>query len=112
MFQSRLRLGKAHPKVTSSYNLDRLAITFDSPTLGRPRRPALAGDLGPTTGPGQLIDEHVNLGDAAGAPNPGQKAMTVVTLLLAGRRLNRRHRRIAHGSGGCGAMSTSCGAVD
>lgn len=70
--------------MTSSHNLDRLAISFDSPSLVAQAGLLLPGTLAQRLGLRQLIDEHVNLGDAAGAANSGRKAVTVVASLLAG----------------------------
>ena len=69
--------------MTSSH-LDRLAVTFDSPTLVSNAGLLLPAILGQRLGLADLVQRHVKLGEAAGAPNPGAKAMTVMASLLAG----------------------------
>jgi len=69
--------------VTSSH-LDRLAVTFDSPTLVSNAGLLLPAVLAQRLGFTELVSKHVQLGSAPGAPNPGMKAMTVVASLLAG----------------------------
>lgn len=69
--------------MTSSH-LDRLAVTFDSPTLVSNAGLLLPAVLGQRLGLADLVRRHVRLGEAPGAPNPADKAMTVVASLLAG----------------------------
>jgi hypothetical protein len=70
--------------VKSSHNLDRFAVTFDAPSTVAHAGLLLPMSLAHHLGLGQLVDRHVKLGRAAGAPNPGRKAITVVASLLAG----------------------------
>lgn len=69
--------------MTSSH-LDRLAVSFDSPSLVSNAGLLLPAVLAERLGLTELVRKHVHLGDAAGAPNPGAKALTVVASLLAG----------------------------
>lgn len=69
--------------MTSSH-LDRLAVTFDSPTLVSHAGLLLPAILAQRLGFTELVGQHVHLGSTPGAPNPGAKAMTVVASLLAG----------------------------
>jgi hypothetical protein len=67
----------------SSHSLDGIAVTFDDERLV-----ANAGLIAPATlaqhlGLRELFDEHVDLGDAPGRANVGDKAMTVVHAVLA-----------------------------
>ncbi len=68
----------------SSHSLDRLETTFDDDRLV-----ADAGLLLPTTlaqhlGLKELVDEHLDLGAAAGRANAGDKLLTLVMSALAG----------------------------
>jgi hypothetical protein len=68
----------------SSHSLDRVRVTFDDKRLV-----ANAGLIAPATlaqhlGLRDLFDEHVDLGDAPGRANVGDKALTVVHAVLAG----------------------------
>ena len=63
---------------------DRIQVAFDDQRLV-----ANAGLLPPTTlalrlGLGELVDRHVDLGDALGRANPGDKLLTLVAYALAG----------------------------
>ena len=63
---------------------DRIRIAFDDPRLV-----ANAGLLVPATlaqrlGLGELVDSNVDLGDAPGRANPGDKTLTLVASALAG----------------------------
>ena len=65
-------------------NPDRIQIAFDDPRLV-----ANAGLLLPVTlahhlGLGELVDDHVDLGDAPGRANAGDKMLTLVASALAG----------------------------
>jgi hypothetical protein len=70
-------------QVTSSH-LDRLAVTFDSPTLVSNAGLLLPAVLARRLGLSELVRRHVHLGDAPGATNPASKAVTVIAALLAG----------------------------
>jgi hypothetical protein len=68
----------------SSRTLDRVEVTFDDERLV-----ANAGLIAPATlaqhlGLRELVEEHVDLGDAPGRANVGHKAMTLVHSALAG----------------------------
>ena len=68
----------------ASENLDRIRVAFDDPRLV-----ANAGLLLPLTlahrlGLGQLVDSHLDLGDAPGRANAGDKMLTLVASALAG----------------------------
>lgn len=68
----------------SSHSLDALSVQFDDPNAV-----AFAGLILPATvaqhlGLSELFSEHVNLGNAPGRANVGNKAMTVVSSLIAG----------------------------
>jgi hypothetical protein len=70
--------------MASSHSLDGIAVTFDDERLV-----ANAGLIAPATlaqhlGLRQLIETHVDLGDAPGRANVGHKAMTVIHSVLAG----------------------------
>ena len=63
---------------------DRIQVAFDDHRLV-----ANAGLLLPVTlahhlGLGELVDRHVDLGDAPGRANPGDKVLTLVASALAG----------------------------
>ena len=64
---------------------DRIQIAFDDHRLGGPG----AGLLLPVTlaqhlGLREVVDNHVDLGDAPGRANPGDKLLTLVASALAG----------------------------
>jgi hypothetical protein len=70
--------------MSSSHSLDSVVVTFDDDRLV-----ANAGLIAPATlaqhlGLRELFDEHVQLGDAPGRANVGDKAMTVTHSVLAG----------------------------
>jgi Transposase DDE domain group 1 len=71
-------------QVTVSHNLDRVSTAFDDPNLVADAGLLLPGTLAQHLGLRALLDEHVALGDVPGAPNPGAKAMTVISGMLAG----------------------------
>ena len=63
---------------------DRIQVTFDEPRLV-----ANAGLMVPLTlahhlGLGELVDNHLDLGDAPGRANGGDKMLTLVASALAG----------------------------
>ncbi len=69
---------------SSSHTLDRLGVGFDDP-----HQVANAGLLLPATlaqhlGLRQLVEYHLDLGEAPGRANVGHKAMTLVHAMLAG----------------------------
>lgn len=67
----------------SSHNLTRLAIDFDAPSLVANAGLLLPATLAERLGLRGLVDQHVKL-SAAGAPNAGRKALTVIASLLVG----------------------------
>ena len=67
-----------------SRGIDRIAVTFDEPTLV-----ADAGLLVPATlmvrlGLESLVNQMVRLGGRVGGAHPGRKVLTLVTAILAG----------------------------
>ena len=68
----------------TSSQLDRLAVSFDSPTLVSHAGLLLPAVLAERLRLADLVRKHVRLGSAPGAPNPGAKAMTMVAALLLG----------------------------
>jgi len=70
--------------VTSSHTLGRLDVAFDDHRLVADAGLLLPSILVERLGLRELFDDHVDLGDVPGRPNPGEKAMTVISGLLAG----------------------------
>jgi hypothetical protein len=68
----------------SCHSLDRLEVTFDDERLVANAGLMLPATLAQHLGLLELIDELVDLGDAPGRANVGDKAMTVVHSALAG----------------------------
>lgn len=68
---------------TSSHSLDRLTVTFDDERLIANAGLVLPATLAQHLGLKDLFDEHVDLGDAPGRANVGDKAMCVVHSVLA-----------------------------
>ena len=68
----------------SCHSLDRLAVTFDDERLVAYAGLMLPALLAQHLGLRELIDEQVDLGDAAGRANVGHKAMTLIHSALAG----------------------------
>ena len=66
------------------HSLDRLDVTFDDERLVANAGLMLPATLAQHLGLLELIDEHVDLGDAPGRANVGHKAMTLVHSALAG----------------------------
>ena len=67
-----------------SHTLDRLRVTFDDRRLVGHAGLLLPAALAQHLGVRDLIDDLVDLGDAAGHAHPGDKAMTVISSVLAG----------------------------
>ena len=63
---------------------DRIQIAFDDHRLVANAGLLLAGTLAHHLGLGELVDNHVDLGDAPGRANPGDKMLTLVASALAG----------------------------
>ena len=81
---------------------DRIQIAFDDHRLVNNAGLILPATLALHLGLPQLVDRHLDLGDAPGRANPGDKVMTLVASApaFAGagsgwRRLHRRRRRVA-----------------
>jgi len=67
-----------------SHSPDRIAVRFDDDHAVADAGLILAASLAEGLGLRELFDTHVELGDAPGAANAGDKAMTVVHSALAG----------------------------
>ena len=65
-------------------NLDRIDIAFDDDRLVDHAGLLLPATLAGRLGLGELADAHVDLGDAAGRANAGDKLLTLVASALAG----------------------------
>ena len=63
---------------------DRIQITFDDRRLVANAGLILPATLALHLGLPQLVDRHLDLGDAPGRANPGDKISTLVTSALAG----------------------------
>ena len=68
---------------------DRIQIAFDDHRLVNNAGLLLPATLALRLGLGELVDRHVDLGDAPGRANPGDKLMTLVASALAGGDLHR-----------------------
>jgi len=67
----------------SSHSLDALGVTFDDANAVANAGLILAATLAQHLGLRQLFDDHVDLGDAPGRANVGDKAMTLIHSALA-----------------------------
>ena len=67
----------------SSHSLDALDVTFDDANAVADAGLILAATLAQHLGLRQLFDDHVDLGDAPGRANVGDKAMTLIHSALA-----------------------------
>ena len=65
-------------------DLDRIQIAFDDHRLVANAGLILPVTLAHHLGLGKLVDNHVDLGDAPGRPNAGDKMLTLVASALAG----------------------------
>ncbi len=63
---------------------DRIQITFDDPRLAANAGLLLPATLAQHLGLGELVDYHLDLGDAPGRANAGDKMLTLVASALAG----------------------------
>ncbi len=63
---------------------DRIRVSFDDHRLVANAGLLLPASLALRLGLGELVDRHVDLGDAPGRANPGDKLMTLVASALAG----------------------------
>jgi hypothetical protein len=68
----------------SSHSLDRLDTAFDDDRLVADAGLLLPATLAQHLGLRELVDEHLDLGRAAGRANPGDKLLTLVISALAG----------------------------
>jgi hypothetical protein len=68
----------------SSHTLDRIAVSFDDDHLVADAGLMLPATLAEHLGLKELLDRHVDLGEAPGRANPGHKAMTLINSALAG----------------------------
>ena len=70
--------------MSSSHNLDQLRTAFDDDRLVADAGLLLPATLARHLGLQQLVDQHLDLGDAAGRANVGDKLLTLVASALAG----------------------------
>ncbi len=68
----------------SSHSLDRLDTTFDDEHLVADAGLVLPATLADHLGLRELVDEHLDLGDAVGRANVGDKLLTLIMSALAG----------------------------
>jgi hypothetical protein len=68
----------------SSHTLDRLDVAFDDDRLVADAGLLLPATLAQQLGLRELVNEHLDLGAAAGRANPGDKLLTLVLSALAG----------------------------
>ena len=68
----------------SSHSLDALSVQFDDDNSAADSGLILPATLSQHIGLRELFYEHVNLGDAPGRANVGDKAMTLIASLIAG----------------------------
>ena len=68
----------------SSHSLDRLDTAFDDDHLVADAGLLVPATLAQHLGLGELVDEHLDLGPAAGGANVGDKLLTLVMSALAG----------------------------
>ena len=71
-------------QVEASHKLQRLSVTFDDPNLVANAGLSLTATLAQRLGVREVVDARVDLSGRVGGANPGVKAMTVVSALLAG----------------------------
>ena len=70
--------------MASSHSLDSYEVTFDDDRLVANAGLVLPATLAQHLGLRELFEDHVDLGDAAGRANVGDKAMTLIASALAG----------------------------
>src|ERR1035437_8722268 len=68
----------------SSHSLDRLDVAFDGTQLVADAGLLLPATLAQQLGVKELVEEYLDLGKKPGAPNSGDKLMTLVMSALAG----------------------------
>lgn len=71
-------------QVEASHKCQRLSVTFDDPNLVANAGLSLTATLAQRLGVREVVDARVDLSGRVGGANPGVKAMTVVSALLAG----------------------------
>ena len=90
---------------------DRIQIAFDDHRLVANAGLLLPATLALHLGLSQLVQQRLDLGDAPGRANPGDKIMTLVASALAGGGLHRRRRCVARWRGGLRSRQRSQGAI-
>lgn len=70
--------------MVSSHSLDAMEVTFDDERSVTDAGMVLSATLGRHLGLRGLCDDYIDLGDAAGRANVGDKAMTIIHSALAG----------------------------
>ncbi len=68
----------------SSHTLDRLGVEFDDPHLVANAGLLLPATLAQHLGLREVVEQHLDLGDAPGRANVGHKAMSLIHSMLAG----------------------------
>jgi hypothetical protein len=68
----------------SSHTLDRLGVVFDDPHLVANAGLLLPATLAQHLGLREVVEQHLDLGDAPGRANVGHKAMSLIHSMLAG----------------------------
>ena len=63
---------------------DHITVAFDDHRLVANAGLILPATLAHHLGPGELVDNHVDLGDVPGRANPGDKLLTLAAASLAG----------------------------
>ena len=74
---------------------DRIQVAFDDHRLVANAGLMLPATLARRLGLSRLVDRHLDLGDAPGRANTGDKLLTLVVSRPGRRRLHRRRRRVA-----------------
>ena len=75
---------KEHPIDATTHHPDRIQIAFDDHRLVVNAGLLLPVTLAQHLGLREVVDSHVDLGDAPGRANPGDKLLTLVASALAG----------------------------
>ena len=92
---------------------DRIQIAFDDQRLVDNVRLLLPATLALRLGLGELVDQHVDLGDAPGQANAGDKLVTLATCPLAGGDCIDAADRLRSGStGGLGCVVKAPSTLD
>ena len=96
-------LPRSHP--------DGIHIAFDDHRLVNNAGLLLPATLALHLGLPELVDRHLDLGRAPGRANTGDKIVTLVASALAGGRLHRRRRHVAHRQDGWRSRLRGQGAI-